>query len=138
MMAILLVVIGNIFGLIFYLLLRPSRTLMAKYDEEIERKALFNSIEVDDFCSQCRQKINSHYLFCPNCQKKLKNKCTGCGNLSELNHQFCNQCGKNMVEPTVITEKKKVEKKSKLSWFKKNKQSKKDSPASTSSTSEKN
>ena len=43
-LAILSVIVLNVFGLVLYLILRPQRTLLERYYEELERKALSEAL----------------------------------------------------------------------------------------------
>lgn len=88
-----------LFGLVIYLLIRPSRTLMEKYYDELEYKAL----GVEKFCPKCSCSVQESFLFCPECGEGLKNACVHCKKDSFQSYKLCPFCGK---DKHVILEKK--------------------------------
>ena len=54
---ILLNIILPIFGLVLYLIIRPSRTLLEKYYDELEYSFLNDHAMGDDHCERCEEKL---------------------------------------------------------------------------------
>ena len=110
-LAIILVIILNVFGLLIYLIIRPQKTLLEKYQEDIEQKALINEEEV---CPHCARSLPLNFQFCPSCGIEVRQHCEKCHKLVSKNWSICPYCGK----------KKSAHKKIKLE-VEKNKQKKK-------------
>ena len=72
-----LVILSNIvlpiFGLILYLIIRPSKTLLEKYYEEMEYNFLHDHAVEDEKCPRCEEHISSEFLYCPACTEKIRN-----------------------------------------------------------------
>ena len=95
---ILLVIFFNIFGLIIYLIIRPSETIEEIYWEDLERRYLkYETSELGD-CPRCGSQLYPGYVFCTNCGYRLKVKCTQCGVLIDKDHVFCEYCGFKIKE----------------------------------------
>ncbi|MDP5038944.1 MAG: zinc ribbon domain-containing protein [Candidatus Gracilibacteria bacterium] len=101
---ILIVLFGTPFGVIIYLLVRPSQTLFEKYYEEDivneELDDVLNLPEVNEneekiSCFSCDYIISKDYKFCPNCRTKLKHECIGCSKELKLDWSICPFCGKD-------------------------------------------
>jgi len=93
LLAVLMVIIFNVFGLILYFLLRPHETLAEKYERALEEEALLQDIEERYNCPGCRQKIRADFQFCPSCHARLKQACPSCGELLQLQWDLCPYCG---------------------------------------------
>jgi hypothetical protein len=100
LLAVLMVIIFNLFGLILYFLLRPQETLAEKYERALEEEALLQDIEERYNCPGCRQKIRADFQFCPSCHARLKQPCPSCGNLLQLQWGLCPHCGATAAPPT--------------------------------------
>lgn len=95
---ILLVIFFNIFGLIIYLIIRPSETIEEIYWEDLERRYLkYETSELGD-CPKCGSQLYPGYVFCTNCGYRLKVKCPQCGVLIDKDHVFCEYCGFKIKE----------------------------------------
>ena len=92
LLATLLVLVFNVFGLLLYWLLRPRETLAEGYDRALEEEALLQDIEERQACPGCRQAIKADYVVCPNCHTRLKKTCTDCGKLLNLRWDICPFC----------------------------------------------
>lgn len=77
----LLVLIGNIIGLIIYLIIRNERTLKTTSEND--------SI----ICSSCGKSFDCDYSFCPHCGKNPKNLCSSCNKELQKEWQVCPHCG---------------------------------------------
>ena len=80
------VFIGNIVGLIVYLILRssspqPSGTVVAATTAQ---------------CPSCAGPIQKSYVACPHCGVKLSKDCSQCGKRAELDWKVCPYCGNSM------------------------------------------
>ena len=95
---ILLVIFFNIFGLIIYLIIRPSETIEEIYWEDLERRYLkYETSELGD-CPRCGSQLYPGYVFCTDCGYRLKVKCPQCGVLIDKDHVFCEYCGFKIKE----------------------------------------
>lgn len=101
---ILLVIFFNIFGLIIYLIIRPSETIEEIYWEDLERRYLkYETSELGD-CPRCGSQLYPGYVFCTNCGYRLKVKCPQCGVLIDKDHVFCEYCGFKIKERATVQE----------------------------------
>jgi len=101
---ILLVIFFNIFGLIIYLIIRPSETIEEIYWEDLERRYLkYETSELGD-CPRCGSQLYPGYVFCTDCGYRLKVKCPQCGVLIDKDHVFCEYCGFKIKEKKEIQE----------------------------------
>jgi hypothetical protein len=81
----LLVLIGNIIGLLIYLIVR-SDVLPASQRSPAEQ-----------LCPECDQEIGQGYTFCPHCGKRLQGGvCPTCGKPVEPEWKVCASCGENI------------------------------------------
>ncbi len=79
----LLVFIGNIIGLIVYLIVRST-----------ELKDL--SAGQSTTCPSCQKQVMTGYAFCPNCGAKLKIACESCGEPTLPDWKVCPHCGASL------------------------------------------
>ncbi|MGB8952083.1 MAG: zinc ribbon domain-containing protein [Candidatus Aminicenantales bacterium] len=87
----LLVLIGNIIGLIIYLIIRSESS--AKPREILSEK-----------CPSCGNNVTAGFTYCPNCGARLKPVCPGCQKPMDRSWKVCPSCGTRMdaekSEPT--------------------------------------
>jgi RNA polymerase subunit RPABC4/transcription elongation factor Spt4 len=88
--AILLTIALNIFGLLIYLIIRPQKTLVEKYHEELEHRALS---EVDEVCPDCGKTLPLQFRFCPHCGGEARKHCKKCNKLVSKEWSVCPYCG---------------------------------------------
>ena len=69
-------------GLIIYLLIRPNKTLLESYYEEMEMSSLSDSKGICPHCEHC---IDSDFVYCPKCKFVLKKMCSHCHALKGTN-----------------------------------------------------
>lgn len=81
----LFVFIGNIIGLIIYLILRVSSPDVADTGPGVTAK-----------CPSCSGTIQSSYVACPYCGIKLENNCKSCGKHVEPGWKACPFCGERL------------------------------------------
>jgi hypothetical protein len=84
----LLVFIGNIIGLIIYLLVRNGGET---HDEEKTE-----SVETSR-CPKCDKPISQDYAFCPHCTAPLKGVCPKCSHDVEPEWAACPHCGHKLI-----------------------------------------
>lgn len=90
--SILLVTLLNIFGLILYLIIRPSKTLKQRYIEEIEKKMFLDTMSDYYNCTKCGTKIEKDFNFCPSCGTSSKTVCKHCGQKVMVDWKICPYC----------------------------------------------
>ena len=77
----LLVFIGNLIGLIIYLIVRSNNTTVLPPSKNLIT------------CPQCHQEVNSEFTFCPHCGNRLTAVCPKCGRHVEESWKACPYCG---------------------------------------------
>jgi endogenous inhibitor of DNA gyrase (YacG/DUF329 family) len=82
----LLVLIGNIIGLLIYLIVR-SDSIPA-----------LRSARTTQACPSCKKEVDSAFVFCPYCAARLQTVCPECGKATEENWKVCPHCGKKLKE----------------------------------------
>ncbi len=87
---ILLVIVLNIFGLLIYLIIRPQKTLLEKYHEDLEHRALAES---EELCPKCEKPLPLFFQFCPHCGEEARKHCKKCHKLVSKNWSVCAYCG---------------------------------------------
>ena len=80
----LLVFIGNLIGVLIYLIVRS------------ERKPALAEGKTPVVCPACGQTATSNFKFCPNCGKSLESVCPGCGKPAESSWKACPYCGQKL------------------------------------------
>ena len=115
--SILLIVFLTPFWVFFYLLIRPGKTVLEKYYQEIEDNLeILSSIVKDKIewsemteCWTCGYELDIDFVFCPWCKTKLKNSCTSCEKEIRKWWEVCPYCGDKQTKD----KKKKSDKKKK-------------------------
>ncbi len=98
-MMIALNIILPVFGLLVYLIIRPNKTLVEKYYEEIEYRALAEGAEQSLMhCPKCGTDVDRDFVFCPNCASQLRKSCTKCKKLIDVKYKICPYCGTKQVK----------------------------------------
>jgi RNA polymerase subunit RPABC4/transcription elongation factor Spt4 len=92
-LSVMMVLLFNLPGLLFYFLLRPRETLAEAYEKALEEEALLQSIEERELCPGCGRKVQQDFILCPYCHTKLKKLCNACGRLLHLSWEICPYCG---------------------------------------------
>lgn len=80
----LLVFIGNIIGLVIYLILRSSN--------------LASTESTTVSCPGCEKPLTGEYAYCPYCGIELQAKCPACEKPIQPDWQVCPHCGKKLTE----------------------------------------
>jgi RNA polymerase subunit RPABC4/transcription elongation factor Spt4 len=91
-LATLWVAVMNLPGLLIYLILRPSNTLVEAYERSLEEESLLQDIENRLACPNCQQRVQGDFLLCPNCLTQLKKQCPGCSRVLLLKWTVCPYC----------------------------------------------
>lgn len=78
----LLVLIGNIIGLIIYLILRSTNPATTE--------------STSTLCSGCEKPVTGEYAFCPYCGTALQDVCPSCGKPTQSDWQVCPHCGNKL------------------------------------------
>lgn len=82
----LLVLIGNLIGLLIYLIVRTDSVPAQKADQETQT------------CPNCHKPVAMNFVFCPYCAERLHSVCPGCKKPIEKNWKVCPHCGKKLVK----------------------------------------
>jgi RNA polymerase subunit RPABC4/transcription elongation factor Spt4 len=101
---VLLVIILTPLGVFLYLLIRPSRTVFEKSQEEIdenlailssivEKHALIEETGKSLQCPKCNSEIQADFILCPSCKETLRNNCHSCHREIRENWKVCPYCG---------------------------------------------
>ncbi len=122
-LCVLIIVFWTPFGIIIYLMVRPSKTLTEKYYEEIEDnlEVVRNIIEEKNMkeeetlhCCVCNYPVSPDFKFCPNCSTTLKKECENCKKIINIAWKNCPYC---WVEINKDYVKKQILKKPKMKSF---------------------
>lgn len=104
--SILLVIGLPIVGVVLYLIVRPGKTLMERYYEQLETGVLQNEQKESDQegqrCGKCLTDVQDDFVFCPSCGEQLKKICTYCKKSFDDQWEICPYCGK-APKPKVAT-----------------------------------
>lgn len=95
---ILLVLILNLPGLVFYLLLRPAETLAESYERSLHEEALLRELDDQVSCPSCQRPIEAEFIMCPFCYTQLKRPCPSCRRLLSPSWRGCPYCGTRVAE----------------------------------------
>ncbi len=122
----LVIFLTPIFGLIIYLILRPSKTLTEQYYEEMQENFWSheeNSVNIEH-CPHCMARCGKEFKFCPACGEQVGEACESCKENNHIQWTSCPYCGvKKVTEDhpsievvkTSLKEKKNTSKKEKKS-----------------------
>jgi len=107
--SILLNIVAPFLGVLLYLIIRPGKTRMERYYEELERNVLENETpEGQNACAKCLTPADKDFNFCPNCGESLKKTCAKCRKTFPIIWNICPFCGKEYKEtPKIKTDSKK-------------------------------
>ena len=109
LLSVLAILVLNILGLIFYLLLRPQKTLEENEMEEMERRLLeeegldFSDETIE--CRKCHKEISESHHYCPHCGTETHPHCANCGAAVRKNWEHCPECGKKLTASKKTKEK---------------------------------
>ena len=117
--SILLIVFLTPLWVFFYLLIRPGKTVLEKYYQEIEDNLeILSSIVKDKVdgaeateCHTCGYQLDTDFIFCPGCKTKLKEACHGCEKEIRKWWEVCPYCGEKQKNKKHKKKSKKEKKK---------------------------
>lgn len=84
-----------LFGLIIYLILRPSKTLTEKYYEEMQEE-FWSHEETSasiEHCKSCMARCGKEYKYCPACGDQVGEDCPDCKQNIHVQWASCAYCG---------------------------------------------
>lgn len=81
-----------VFGVLIYMLVRPSEYLADVRERELEIRALERQLGRQERCPYCKSHIEGDYLSCPVCTTKLRQQCTGCDKPLDPRWVMCPFC----------------------------------------------
>lgn len=84
----LLVFIGNLIGLIIYLIVRSERKTPAAGGARASQAV----------CPSCGGAAAPGFKFCPNCGKSIQASCPSCGKPAESSWKACPYCGRSFED----------------------------------------
>ncbi len=82
----LLVLIGNIIGLLIYLIVRSDGIPALKAEHTTQA------------CPSCQKEVDASFVFCPYCAARIHAVCPECGKATEEGWKACPHCGKKLKE----------------------------------------
>ncbi|MBU0577782.1 zinc ribbon domain-containing protein [Patescibacteria group bacterium] len=104
--AILINIAVPILGVLLYLIIRPSKTNLESYYEELEHRLLTESGEDKSIsCEKCLSLVSKDYSFCPNCGEKTKKACGKCKKKFPSAYDICPYCGENQKSEVKMVKK---------------------------------
>ena len=80
----LLVFIGNLIGLLIYLIVRSDNL------------PIIQAVRNTEPCPDCNRQVDSHFVYCPHCGKRLQAVCPGCEKPVENSWSVCPYCGEKL------------------------------------------
>jgi RNA polymerase subunit RPABC4/transcription elongation factor Spt4 len=93
--SILINIAVPILGVLLYLIIRPSRTTLEKYYEELEQNVVDGGAgDSKNACGKCLTPVEPDYKFCPNCGESVKKTCRHCKSAYPRIWSICPYCGK--------------------------------------------
>jgi predicted amidophosphoribosyltransferase len=88
----LLVFIGNLIGLIIYLIVRQDHPIPARNKAALaaaEAPSALTSLS----CPNCQKPVEKTFTYCPHCGAELQPVCRNCGKPAESAWKVCPHCG---------------------------------------------
>jgi RNA polymerase subunit RPABC4/transcription elongation factor Spt4 len=85
-----------ILGVLLYLIIRPNRTNMERYYEDLESRLLAEDKEDKEkgvTCEKCMTVLEAKYTYCPSCGTKTKRACRNCKEDFPTAYNICPFCG---------------------------------------------
>lgn len=96
-----------VFGLVLYMILRPSRTLLEKYYDEMEYDFISEHALQEEHCKKCDQLLAQDFLFCPSCSEQVRSSCGQCKHVYLNEYVVCPYCGRKDGAKAIRKRKKK-------------------------------
>ena len=92
----LLVLIGNIIGLLIYLIIRSDNMPAPRDDTESTSSPGGLDSPATITCPNCQKPVGRDFAFCPLCGTRLQKVCPGCGKPVEETWVACPLCGEKL------------------------------------------
>jgi hypothetical protein len=88
----LLIFVGNVIGLIIYLIVRNENEVAATVNrlQNLQGKTIT--------CSNCSNTVAEKYTYCPHCGNNLKTVCPSCAKPTQSEWKVCPYCGEKLKE----------------------------------------
>jgi hypothetical protein len=96
--AIFINLVVPLLGLMVYLLVRPSTTLVERRALELEAQALTQGSDEEDRrpCPACGREIEKDFVLCPYCNTRLAKRCPSCHKSVRLGWTLCPYCAESL------------------------------------------
>jgi predicted RNA-binding Zn-ribbon protein involved in translation (DUF1610 family) len=91
----LLVFIGNLIGLLIYLIVRQDHPLREEQlTASLGPPAVASPSEIKTMvCAVCQKPVEKSFVFCPHCGSNLQPVCKSCGKQADSAWKVCPHCG---------------------------------------------
>lgn len=97
----LLVLVGNIIGLLIYLIVRNEEVLIVRNEETARSHTpVSTSAAASNLCPSCKRGVQAEFAYCPHCGSKMKEECRNCKKTVSDEWQLCPYCGEKLTQPT--------------------------------------
>ena len=88
----LLIFVGNIIGLIIYLIVRNDHDMIVSANLQMQNYVDNKKIT----CTSCSKDVSEKFDYCPHCGNPMKSACSSCGKPFESNWKVCPYCGEKL------------------------------------------
>jgi RNA polymerase subunit RPABC4/transcription elongation factor Spt4 len=88
----LLVFIGNLVGLIIYLIVRQDHPIPTQ-DQDATAPSIAPPAQPTISCPNCQKPVEKTFTYCPHCGAALQPVCRSCGKSVEASWKVCPHCG---------------------------------------------
>ena len=82
----LLVFIGNLIGLLIYLIVRSDSLPPQAVEPKMKT------------CLSCQKSVGEDFVFCPHCGARMEGVCPSCGKKVEEEWKVCPHCGEKLKD----------------------------------------
>lgn len=92
----LLVFIGNLVGLLIYLIIRQDHPVCCEPAGSAgppQPRVADAVAKKTASCPSCQKPVESGFIYCPNCGASLRQTCPSCGKPTESDWKVCPHCG---------------------------------------------
>jgi RNA polymerase subunit RPABC4/transcription elongation factor Spt4 len=89
----LLVFIGNLIGLIIYLIVRQDHPIPTRGQVATSSSPAKTASSSTITCPSCQKSVEKSFAFCPHCGAVLQPVCRSCGKPVEAGWKVCPHCG---------------------------------------------
>jgi len=87
----LLIFVGNVIGLIIYLIVRNENDIITATNQQMQ-----NFAGKTVACSNCSAAVMQKYDYCPHCGSVMKSACPACGKKAESEWKVCPYCAEKL------------------------------------------